>query len=241
MSKKQIQLLFLMVLYTALLAGCFSSSPQDIRYFTKPDQVVVNFEKYLLKPADEIEIHCLNVPELNLQKQRIRPDGKVSYEGIGTVDAAGKTPEELASLLHEKALLLYTLSGEHPIDVRVDVYKSAYYYVLGQVYFEGPKICTGRDTVLSALTSARLNTIAWKDHIQVIRPSADVTVKPRIFEVKYDKMVAHGDLSKNVLLQEGDIVFVPPTVLGGAGLVVGEFLNPIGRAFSAVSVVQPAQ
>jgi polysaccharide export outer membrane protein len=241
MTKKQIALSLLMVFYAVLLSGCFSAQPQDIQYFTKPDQVVVNFDKYVLKPADEIEIHCLNVPELNLQKQKIRPDGKVSFEGIGPVEAAGKTPEELASNLHEKALLLYSLSGEHPIDVRIDVYKSAYYYVLGQVYFEGPKICTGRDTVLTALTAARLNTIAWKDHIQVIRPSSDVNVRPKIFEIKYDKMVAHGDMSKNVLLQEGDIIFVPPTVLGGAGLVVGEFLNPIGRAFSAVSVVQPAQ
>jgi polysaccharide biosynthesis/export protein len=241
MTKKKIQLSLLMALYSVLVSGCFSANPKDIKYFTKPDQVIVNFDKYVLKPADEIEIHCLNVPELNLQKQRIRPDGKVSYEGIGSVDAAGKTPEELAQVLHEKALLLYSLSGEHPIDVRIEVYRSAYYYVLGQVYFEGPKVCTGRDTVLTALTTARLNTIAWKGHVQVIRPSTDPKVKPKIFEIKYDKMVAHGDLSKNVLLQEGDIVFVPPTVLGGAGLVLGEFLNPIGRAFSAVSVVQPAQ
>jgi len=222
-----------------MLAGCFSSDPKDLQYFTKPDEKLVVFDKYVLKPADEIEVHCLNVPELNLQKQRIRPDGKVSFEGIGAVDAAGKTPEELAAILHEKALLLYSLSGDHPIDVRVDVFKSAYYYVLGQVYFEGPKVCTGRDTVLTALATARLNTIAWKGKVQVIRPSA--TGDPKIFELDYDKMTAHGDTSKNVLLQEGDIVFVPPTVLGGAGLVIGEFLNPIGRAFSAVSVVQPAQ
>lgn len=239
MAKREFQLMVLLLLYTIILSGCFSAKPKDIKYFTKPNQVVVNFNKYVLKPADEIEIHCLNVPELNLQKQRIRPDGKVSYEGIGTVDAAGKTPEELASILHDKALLLYTLNGEHPIDVRVEVYKSAYYYVLGQVYFEGPKVCTGRDTVLTAVTTARLNTIAWKDHIQVIRPSENPNVAPKIFEFNYDKMTAHGDTSKNVLLEEGDIVFVPPTILGGAGLLLGEFLNPIGRAYSAVGIVQP--
>lgn len=240
MSKK-IKLAVLLVLFSFVLAGCFSSHPQDIQYFTKPHQATVSFDKYILKPADEIEVHCLNVPELNLQAQRIRPDGRISFEGIGTVDAAGKTPEELAAVLHEKALLLYSLSGEHPIDVRVDVFRSAYYYVFGQVYFEGAKLCTGRDTILSAIANARLNTLAWKDHIQVIRPSHDPNAPPRIFEVKYDKMVAHGDTSKNVLLQEGDIIFVPPTVLGGAGLVLGEFLNPIGRAFSAVSVTQPTQ
>lgn len=239
MAKREIQLVLLMVLFSVLLVGCFSSNPKDIEYFSKPDEVVVSFQKYILLPADELEIHCINVPELNLQKQQIRPDGKVSFEGIGPVEAAGKTPEELAALLHEKALLLYSLSGENPIDVRIEVYRSSYYYVFGQVFFEGAKLCTGRDTVLSALATARLNNLAWKDHIQVIRPSADPNVKPRIFEVKYDKLVAHGDTSKNVLLHEGDIIFVPPTVLGGAGLVLGEFLNPIGRAFTAVSIAQP--
>jgi hypothetical protein len=53
-------------------------------------------------------------------------------------------------------------------------------------------------------------------------------------------MVAHGDASKDVLLQEGDIIFVPPTVLAGIALKLEEFLTPIGRAFSTVWVVNNA-
>lgn len=240
MTKRELQLKMLMISFSIVLAGCFSSNPKDIQYFSKSDETVVNFSRYVLKPADEVEIHCKNVPELDLQKQRIRPDGRVSFEGIGEVEAAGKTPEELASVLKEKSMLLYTLTGENPIDVRIEVYKSAYYYVLGQVYFAGPKICTGRDTVFAAVSAARPTVLAWEQRIQVIRPSNDKKVKPKIYEINYDKMAAHGELSKDVLLAEGDIVFVPPTVLAGAGLVVEEFLSPVGRAFSTVNIVQPA-
>ena len=35
--------------------------------------------------------------------------------------------------------------------------------------------------------------MAWKKRIQVIKPSTDITVKPKIFEFDYNKMEAHGD------------------------------------------------
>ncbi|MCK4816448.1 hypothetical protein KA005_11830, partial [bacterium] len=74
--------------------------------------------------------------------------------------------------------------------------------------------------------------LAWGDRIQVIRPSANKNVKPKIFEFKYDRAAAHGDASKDVLLQEGDIIYVPPTILAAAAMVIEEFISPIARAFS---------
>jgi len=220
-----------------LAGGCFSSNPADIEAWKIPAQVVVSADKYILQPPDEIEIHCSRVPEINLQRQRIRPDGKVSFEAIGEVSAAGKTPKELAGLIYEKVVTLYTLAGENPVDVQVVVYRGNVYYVLGQVYLPGPRIYTGRDTVLRALAEARPNPMAWVERIQVIRPSNDPLVAPRIFEFNYDKMIAHGDMSKDVLLEPGDIVFVPPTVLAAIALKVEEFVRPIGRAFSTVNIV----
>lgn len=219
---------------TIILTGCFSSHPKDIEAFLKPYEVDVTAKSYVLQPPDEIEIHCSKVPEVHLQQQQIRPDGKVSFEALGEIQAAGKTPEELAGLLREKIIMLYALTGEYPIDVRVVVYRSKVYYVLGEVSFPGPKESTGRDTVLTALAEAEPTVLAWIGRIQVIRPSADKNVKPKIFELNYDKMIVHGDTSKNVLLQEGDIVYVPPTVLAWIAIKVEEFLRPIGRAFSTV-------
>ena len=220
------------------LTGCFSSNPKDIAAFAIPGKVAVTAESYVLQPPDEIEIYCSKVPEVHLQRQQIRPDGKIAFEALGEIEAAGKTTKELASLLHEKIVFLYTLTGENPIDVRVVAYKSKVYYVLGQVYFQGPQEYTGRDSVLTALAKTRPTTLAWLGRIQVIRPSADKKVKPKIFELDYDQMIAHGDASKNVLLQEGDIVYVPPTVLAAIALKVEEFVSPIGRAFSTVNIVQ---
>jgi len=219
------------------LTGCFSSNPRDIEAFLKPDEVNVTTKSYILQPPDEIEIHCSKVPEIHLQRQRIRPDGKVSFEVLGEVEVAGKTPEQVADILCLKVLDLYALAGDKPVDVRVSAYRSKMYYVLGQVYVPGPKVYTGRDTVLYALAEAKPNPMAWVERVQVIRPSGDKKIKPKIFEVNLDRMIAHGDTSKNVLLQEGDIIYVPPTVLATVALKVEEFVRPIGRAFTTVNIV----
>lgn len=230
-----------LLVITISLTGCFSSHPKDIEAFLKPYEVDVTAKSYALQPPDEIEIRCSKVPEIHLQRQRIRPDGKVSFEALGEIEAAGKTPEQLAEIIHEKVLLLYALTGEHPIDVRVVAYESKMYYVLGEVGRPGPQVYTGRDTVLRALATAGPTVLAWKERIQVIRPSGDKSIRPKIFEVNFDRMIAHGDTSKDVLLQEGDIIYVPPTVLAAIAMKIEEFVRPIGRVFSTAYIVQQTE
>jgi len=219
------------------LGGCFSANPKNIAAFTKPYQADVSAQQYILMPPDSIQVQCARVPQINGQVQRIRPDGKVSFETLGDVEVAGLTPEQAANVLERKVAGLYTLIGEHPIDVRVTAMESKTYFVLGQVFSPGRKLYTGRDTLLSALADAQLNPMAWKQKIQVIRPSEVENIKPRVFEVNYNWMAVHGDLRKNVLLQEGDIVYVPPTPLAAVAMVIEEFIRPIARAFSGAYTV----
>lgn len=223
---------------TAFVAGCFSSNPEDIQAFVKPYEVNVTTDHYILQPPDEIEIHCTQVPEVHLQRQRIRPDGKVSFEGIGEVEAAGKTPAQVATILKEKIGQLYSVPGDHPVDVRIAAYGSKVFYVVGQVMRPGPMNYTGRDSVLTALAATYPNPLAWKERVQVIRPAATEDAVPRIFEANFKKMTEHGDTSKDVLLQEGDIVYVPPTVLAAIGMVLEEFISPVARAFYGWYLVQ---
>ncbi|MFZ0034924.1 MAG: polysaccharide biosynthesis/export family protein [Sedimentisphaerales bacterium] len=225
---------------TISLTSCFSSHPKDIEAFLKPYEVDVTAKSYALQPPDEIEIHCSKVPEIHLQRQPIRPDGKVSFEGLGEIEAAGKTPEQVADILRSKVLELYTLAGDKPIDVRVVAYRSKLFYVLGEVERPGPKAYTGRDTTLSAIAAANPTVLGWKEHIQVIRPSSSKDSRPKIFELNFDRMIAHGDVSKDVLLQEGDIIYVPPTIFAAIGKKVQEIVTPISTTASTITVIQRA-
>jgi len=237
------RVLWLVVLSAIMISstGCFSSHPADIEAFLKPRQVNVTAKNYILQPPDRIEIRCSKVPEIDRQPQQIRPDGMISFEGLGDIEAAGKTVEEVANAIRAKVLELYRIEGARPVDIVILTYRSKVYYVLGEVYLPGTKEYTGRDSVLFALAEAQLNPMAWKQRIQVIRPSSDPNIRPKIFEINYNKLAAHGDTSQNVLLQEGDVIYVPPTILSGIAQIIEEFARPIGRAFSTVTIVQRAQ
>lgn len=234
----KIRLAIILLLFTACFTGCFSSHPEDIRAFKKPQNIDVTMENYTLQPADEIHISCSDFPSIHDQYQVIRPDGKISFEDIGEIYAAGKTPEQLSEDIRVKVIELYKITGEKPVDILITAYQSKYFYVLGQVHLPGPRVCSGRDMASKAINLAQPNSAAWKERIQVIRPSSDENVKPAIFEINYDRMMAHGDETKDVLLQEGDIIYVPPTVLGWLALKVEEFTTPITRAFSGAYTVR---
>jgi polysaccharide export outer membrane protein len=205
-----------------------------------PHKVDVTAENYVLQPPDQIVVQCSEVPEIHGQAQLIRPDGKISFEDIGEIEAAGRTPEQLANILRGKVLELYKLEGDNPVDIRIISYQSKKYYVLGQVAAPGPQVYSGRDTVFSALALTQPTNLAWLNRIQVIRPSRDENVKAKIFEVNFDRMAAHGEQSKDVLLQEGDVIYVPPTILAAAAMKIQEFIQPIGAAISGAWTVSSA-
>ncbi len=239
---KCLQLISMIIvsLITISLTGCFSSHPADIEAYLRPHKVDVTSENYILQPPDQIVVHCSEVPEIHGQAQLIRPDGKISFEDIGEVEAAGRTPEQLANILRGKVLELYKLEGDKPVSIRIISYQSKRYYILGQVARPGPQVYSGRDTVFSALALTQPTNLAWLSRIQVIRPSRDKNVKAKIFEVNFDRMGAHGELSKDVLLQEGDVIYVPPTILAAVAMKIEEFITPLGRALSGAYMAERA-
>ncbi len=223
-----------------LIAGCVAK-PENIQAFARTYEVNVTAQNYIVQPPDELEVFCSqapDVPEIHKQRQRVRPDGKISLEALGEIEVAGKTPKEIVAAIEERVKTLYTLPGDHPVDVRVAIFASKVYYVLGQVFRPGPRVYTGRDSLVTALAEAGPNPLAWEQRVQVIRPSEKEDVEPRVFEADYEKMITQGDLTKNVLLNEGDIVYVPPTVLAAVGLVLEEFITPVARAFYGWYLVQ---
>ena len=229
--------LSILVFACVVLAGCSpsASSIQAQKAFKMPDKVEVTSENYLIRPPDEILLNIPTIAEINLQQQRVRPDGRISFTNLGEFDIAGKTPQQAADMIRERASKLYTMAGDHPLDMRISVFGSAVYYVLGEVQRPGPKPYTGRDMALKAVSDAYPTVMAWKSRIRVVRPSADPAKKPQIFEIQWGKMVSYGNTEKNVLLQEGDIIYAPPTILASIGMKLEEFIRPVGRALFAVS------
>ncbi|MBI9016865.1 MAG: polysaccharide biosynthesis/export family protein [Phycisphaerae bacterium] len=238
MKKTSIIQISLLLSIIFICNGCFSSKAKNIQAFLKPYQVDTSVETYIMNPPDVINVQCSRVAELHNQSQPIRPDGVISFEGIGEIKVAGLTTAAVTKILTEKIAGLYTLTGNEPIDVKVSVVRSNVYYVIGEVGRPGSRPITGRDTLFQAIADANPEVTAWEKRIQVIKPSETKDVEPKVFEISYKKMKKHGDLSKNVLLQPGDIVYVPPTPLAAFSQVLAELVRPIGLALSPARQVQ---
>ena len=226
------------------LAGCYSANPEDVKAFLRPDQADVTEDTYILHPPDVVTIKSSKIPELargtsgSAQglSQVIRPDGKISVESVGEIMVAGKTPRQVADIISEKMRELYKLTSDYPVDVQV-TNRSKYYYVLGQVQRPGAQIFTGRETTLSAIAKAIPNVRAWEQVIQVIRPSLNLEEGAKIFALNFERMIEHGDMRGNVLLAEGDVIYVPPTILGSIGLTLEEALGPLFQTAGAASTL----
>jgi len=212
----------------AAVSGC-APKYADLKAFVQAHDHDVAASKYRIEPPDVIAITCPMAPEIDGAAQRLGSDGKVTLKLLGPVKVSTLTPREAAAKLEQLLSRYYVAPKVH---VRVVSSESKKIYVLGQVAGAGPKPFTGRDTLLDVLAKAQPNFIAWGSRVKVIRSNA----KPgeiREITVDVDKMMQKGDLRGNVLLQEGDIVYVPPSPLGWLGLRIQEALFPFSPMFSA--------
>jgi polysaccharide export outer membrane protein len=235
--------LFLLILVVSL-AGCFSAKPDDIQAFLTPGEAQVTADDYLLQPPDRVTVISTKVPELAGtttsvgHTQTIRTDGYISFETIGEVQVAGRTPRQVAEIIGERLQKLYTFASDYPVDVRVTRNESKYYYIIGMITNPGAQIYTGRETTLTAIAKAVPNVQAWEEETQIIRPSLALTEKPKIFTLNFKRMIEHGDMSGNVLLQEGDIIYVPPTILASIGLTLQEIVGPLRGGASIMADIE---
>jgi len=215
-----------------MAAGGCSQSDADVTAFVHDWQASVSAADYRVQPPDTLEISSAEAPEIDGEVQTIRQDGKITLRLLGEVKVAGMTPVEIARKL-ESLLRKYYLDPN--VNVRVNDSGSKNFFVFGQVSRPGPYPYTGRDTLINALAMAQPTFIAAKEMVKVIRPSHQPD-RRHVMTVNTFAMVEEGNLESNILLQEGDIIYVPPTVAGWIGLRIQEILFPasaVSQTFNA--------
>lgn len=214
--------------HLALAGGC-QSDDREINAFIHDWEASVSGTIDVVQPPDAIEIYSPDAPEIDGEIQVVDATGKISLRLIGQVKVAGMTPVEIARKLEA---ILGKYYSDPTVRVRLAQRRSKRIYVFGQVDSPGPFPYTGRDTVLSVLAKANLSFLAWKSQVKVIRPSHEEG-KRHVIVVDADKIMENGDLEMNVLLEEGDIIHVPPTPLAWLGLRARELLFPARQVTQA--------
>ncbi len=202
-----------------------SKKNSELNRWLNDVDVVVPPTTYRLDPPDEILISAPAVKELDKSKARVRSDGKISLNLVGEVYVAGLSPSEIAEELTQRLSKFYTKDSLY-ISVEVTDFQSKKYYVFGQVDRVGIKPYTGRDTVIKVIAEAALNDDAWPQMVVLIRPNDDPGVRQKI-TIDLKQMYKEGKADQNFLLEEGDLVYVPPSPLAEFRIQFTKLMSPI--------------
>jgi protein involved in polysaccharide export with SLBB domain len=170
---------------------------------------------YLLAPDDIVSVTVVNFPNLSTQAT-VLPDGTISVPILGSVKASGKTTEELAQYLAKE----WDRFVVRP-SVTVSVYQKR------------------KATVVVNGFAAKLGTLEYRPGMRLsdalaevggASPAGDITkvrVTRRSGESQTYDMTDFPRLAgteRDVLLQEGDIIFVPERRTQVS--VIGQVLRP---------------
>jgi polysaccharide biosynthesis/export protein len=121
----------------------------------------------LIGPLDTIEVDVFNVPELTREVQ-VDASGRISMPLVGTVDARGKTAEELAGSIEASLRGRYVRNPQVTINIKSSV--SQVVTVDGQVVEPGLYPVTNQMTLMRAIASAKgLGEYARQDDVVILR------------------------------------------------------------------------
>lgn len=185
--------------------------------------------KYTLGPDDVIFIEVRNHPEFTGQYP-INSEGKIEYKYVGDVILTGLTKlqakERITQILSEYII-------EPDVDVQIVQYLSKVFYVVGEVGRPGKFYMRG-DTisVREALVQAALPTnAAAMRRCRLISPNKGG--RDNYSEVNVYSLLYEGDLSRNVEMKPGDVLYVPATAIAKLIQIISPVTNTVGQTAGA--------
>ena len=178
---------------------------------------------YRMVPYDSITVRFTYHPEQDPKGPiAIRPDGQITLDGVGAVQAAGRTPEELGKEIAAKSS---TRLRNPEVLVTVTQYAPRKIYVGGQVNAPGIAQFQGEITPLQAiLDRGGFTNDAQKDSVILIRNYVDG--EPIIGRINVIQGLEDG-IPERIKLLTNDILYVPMSGISRADLWVKQHLNDI--------------
>lgn len=196
----------LAVALVLVATGCASTTSTDS---SSPGLGSEQQEEYVIGPGDRLKISVWRNPDASVDVP-VRPDGKISSPLVEEVQAAGKTPKELARDI-ESALSTYI---KNPIvTVIVTNFVGTFdqqIRVLGQA--AQPQALAYKDsmTLLDVMiTVGGLSQFAAGNRAKVIR-TVDGTQSE--IPVRLDDLINKGDITANISMLPGDVLIIPESL-----------------------------
>ena len=196
-------------------------------------------KEYRIGPKDVLKITVWGHDDLT-RTVAVSADGAFPFPLIGDVTAAGLTPSQLETRL--KGLLGKDYLVDPQILVAVQEYRSQRVFVLGEAEKPGTYVLTGRTTLLDILSQASGPAKSAGRQVILVRlPKSEAPLLPgstgsTSIPINLKKLL-EGDVADNMLLQDGDTIYIPKLT---SFFVLGEVRKPGAYAIEKETTILEA-
>jgi polysaccharide biosynthesis/export protein len=197
----------------------------------KPPTPIVapNANGYVIGSQDQLKITVFDEPDLSTN-YRVDTDGMITFPLIGRVPARGLTLNEFQDRLIARLSAGYIRNPQ--VRVEIDQYKSQSIFVIGEVRAPGKIVMTGTMSLIEALAMAGSPTSTASSELVVVHPKRPTAEgSPTLPGDDQDaettrvniKDLQVGKAGQNIVLQDGDTIFVPKAQ---TFYITGQVRNP---------------
>jgi polysaccharide biosynthesis/export protein len=164
--------------------------------------------RYKLRKGDSFDVDFAMTPEFN-QVIAVQPDGYITLKAIGSMYVEGQTVPEITQTLTNA----YTKILHDPvIAVSLKDFEKPYFIASGQVARPGKYDLRGDLTVTEAVAIAGgFDDKSKHSQVVLFHPVPTGGFEAKVINVK--KLMASKDMSEDIRLQPGDMLFVPQNSL----------------------------
>jgi polysaccharide biosynthesis/export protein len=164
--------------------------------------------RYKLRRGDSFDVDFAMTPEFN-QVVAVQPDGYITLKSIGSMYVEGQTVPELTQTLTNA----YTKILHEPvIAVSLKDFEKPFFIASGEVARPGKYDLRGDLTVTEGVAIAGgFDDKSKHSQVVLFHPVPTGGFEARIINVK--KLMASRDMSEDIRLQPGDMLFVPQNSL----------------------------
>lgn len=205
---KNIALRLAALLSLAILSGCAGNGVQYTAD-SLPADLTVDAPTYLVGPGDSLHIFVWDHPDLQTTVE-VRPDGKISAPLVEDLQAAGKSPTDLARDI-ETVLAEYVRSPVVTVIVQDFVGETGQQVrVVGQAV--QPRALQYRQgmTILDVMIEVGgLSEFAAGNRARIVR---NVDGRSMEIRVRLDDLLNEGRIDQNVAMLPGDVLVIPQSV-----------------------------
>ncbi len=168
--------------------------------FAPGDQIPATSD-YVVGPGDQVLLRFWG-PETFNSQLTVDTGGTIYVPKVGSIHVAGLRYDQLEQHIRQEVSRIYR---NFNLSVNLGHLRSIRVYVVGEARFPGSYTVSALSTVVNALfTSGGPNAQGSMRRIQLRREGQPAQ------ELDLYDLLLHGDKSKDLRLEQGDVIFIPP-------------------------------